>query len=145
MFKVLSIVSTTNLSYITFSFKINLRRVLDSANCFTWSLIVFICFFLWSSIVFACFYKAFSNREYRDLACSVILLWSDGSISLPVKYSCVSIFPDLLFFYCFSVNTILCFSSLVLSSVAVISFYILSKKILSEMWRIIWWKSSINN
>ena len=87
-------------------------------------------FIPWSSIVFVCFTKAFLNEEYVNLACSITLLWSGGSISSPVRYSYLSIFPDdnadifaasLLISYC-------SFSSLILSSVMMISFYILSKK-----------------
>ena len=74
------------------------------------------------------------------MACSVILLWSDSNISSPVKNSRLSILPDdnadiadidiandnadfaasLLILYC-------TFSSLILSSIFMISFYTLSK------------------
>ena len=42
-----------------------------------------ICFFTWSLIVFVCFLKAFPKGEYSDLAYSITLLWSGGSISSP--------------------------------------------------------------
>ena len=65
-----------------------------------------------------------------NLVCSIILLWSDGNIYLPVRYSYLSILPDenaeicaasLLILYC-------SFSSLILSSVVMINFYILSTR-----------------
>ena len=42
-----------------------------------------ICFFTLSLIVFVCFLKAFPKGEYADLAYSITLLWSGGSISSP--------------------------------------------------------------
>ena len=92
-------------------------------------------FFSWSSIVFVCFPKAFRNGEYVKLACSIALLWSEGSISSPERYSLLSIFPDdsvdnfaasLLIPYC-------SFSFLILSSIVMISFYILSKRFLLKL------------
>ena len=95
-----------------------------------WFVIISICFFPCSSFVFVCFSKAFRNGEYANLACSITLLWSVGSISSPARYSYVSIFPDdnadtftaslLISYYCFS--------SLILSSIFMISFYILSTR-----------------
>ena len=41
---------------------------------------VFICFSPWSSIDFLCFSKACAKGEYVNLACSITLLWSEGSI-----------------------------------------------------------------
>ena len=88
-------------------------------------MLLFVFSFL-SSIDIICF----SNGKYVNLACYLILLWSDGNISSPVRNSYLSTFPDdnadilaasLLISYC---N----FSSLILSSVVMISFYILSKK-----------------
>ena len=87
----------------------------------------------WSSIVFVCFSKAFPNGEYINLACSIICLWLEGNISSPVRYShfsYLSIFPDdngdvfavsLLISYC-------SFPSLILSSISITSFYIISKR-----------------
>ena len=72
-----------------------------------------------------CFSKAFPIGEYANLACSIICLRLEGSISSPVIYSYLSIFPDdnadisaaaLLISYC-------SFSYLVLSSIVSISFY----------------------
>ena len=88
------------------------------------------CFIPWSSIVFICFSNDSPRGECVNLAYSIILLWSDGNISLPVKNSYLSILPDdgadilvasLLILYC-------TFSFLILSSIIKISFYILSKK-----------------
>ena len=72
---------------------------------------------------------ALPRGEYLNLACSIILLWSDFNVSSPVRYSYLSILPDdnadiftaslLILYYSFS--------SLVLSSIIMINFYILSK------------------
>ena len=105
---------------------------LDATSCFPWSWISFIYLLPWFSIVFICFSKAFTKGEYVNLACCIILLWSEGSISSPVRYSYLQVLPNynadtfvasLLISYC-------SFSSPILSSVAMISFYILSKRIL---------------
>ena len=45
----------------------------------------------WSSIVFICFLK---RGEYVNAACSIILLWSDGNKSSPVRYLYLSILAD---------------------------------------------------
>ena len=45
------------------------------------------------SIVFICFSNALSRREYVNLVCSTIRLWSDSNISSPVRYSYLSILP----------------------------------------------------
>ena len=88
------------------------------------------CFIPWSSIAFICSSNALSSGEYVNLACSIILLWSDGNISTPVGYSYLPILLDynadifaasLLMSYC---N----FSFLILSSIIIISFYIPSKR-----------------
>ena len=72
----------------------------------------------------------FSNRENSNLACSIICLWLEGNISSPVTYSYLSTFPcdnadifaaSLLISYC-------SFSPLILSSIVMIGFYILSKR-----------------
>ena len=87
-------------------------------------------FFPCSSIVFICFSKAFPNGEYVNFACSIVCFWLEGNISSPVRYSYLSIFPDdnadifaasLLISYC-------SFSSLILSSVVMINFYVVSKR-----------------
>ena len=84
----------------------------------------------WSSIAFICFSNALPSGKYGNLACSIIQLWSDGNISLPVRCSYLSILPDdnayifaasLLILYC-------SFSSLILLWILMISFYILFKR-----------------
>ena len=51
-------------------------------------------FFPQSSISFVCFSNALPREEYVSLACSIILLWSEGSIYSPVGYSNLSNLPD---------------------------------------------------
>ena len=51
------------------------------------------CFLSWSSIVFIYFSKAFPREKWANLACSIILIWSEGSISLSVRYSYLSVLP----------------------------------------------------
>ena len=51
-------------------------------------------FFCCSSIVFICFWNALPSEEYVKLTCSIILLWSDGNISSPVRYWYLLILPD---------------------------------------------------
>ena len=110
--------------------KIFLISSLDSTNFFPHSSIAFICFLPWSSIVLLRFSKALSRGEYVNFACSITLLWSEGSISSPVRYSYLSILPDdktdnfaafMLISYC---N----YSSLILPLIFIIIFYILSKR-----------------
>ena len=52
------------------------------------------CFLPWSSIVFICFSNALSRREFVNFAYSIILLWSNGDTSSPVRYSYLSILLD---------------------------------------------------
>ena len=61
--------------------------ILDSFNCLPWSSIAFICFLPWSLIAFVCFSKAFSKREYVNFGYPITLLWSEGNMSSPVRYS----------------------------------------------------------
>ena len=77
-----------------------------------------------------CFSKTFPKGERANLACSIICLSLEGNISSPVRYSYLSISPDdsadifaacLSILYCY-------FSSLILSSIVMISFYIPSKR-----------------
>ena len=65
------------------------------------------------------------------LVFSIIVLWSYGSISLLVKNSYLSIFlVDNADIFVASLLILHCtFSSLILSSIVIISFYILSKKL----------------
>ena len=50
----------------------------------TWS-----CFISWSSIVSICFSNSLASGKYLNLACFLILLWSDANISSRVRYSCL--------------------------------------------------------
>ena len=83
----------------------------------------FIYFSPCSSIIFACFSKAFPNEG----TCYIYLLSSEGSFSSHVRYLYWSIFLDnngdifaaSLLMLCYT------FSSLILSSIVMISFYIL--------------------
>ena len=59
-----------------------------------WSSSAFICFSPWSSIVFISFSNALPRGEYVNLACSIIQIWSEGSIGSPVRFSYLSILPD---------------------------------------------------
>ena len=87
--------------------------------------------FLDLQLLFICFSNALPNEKYVNLNCSIILLWSDGNISSPLRYSYLPILPygnadvfgaSLLIFY-------FTFSSLILSSIVmIIKFYILSKR-----------------
>ena len=97
----------------------------------TWSSSAFVCSSPWLSAVFICFSIAFLKGKWVNLACSLILLYSEGSISLPIRYSYLSIFSDnnidifaasLLIWHC-------SFSSLIFSSVIMISFHIFSKRL----------------
>ena len=40
------------------------------------------------------FSKVFPKQQWVNLACSIILVWSEGKISSPLRYSSLSIFPD---------------------------------------------------
>ena len=93
------------------------------------------CFFPWCSIVFICCSKDFPRGEYLNVACYISLLWSRGSISSPARYSYLSLLPDdiyapfLLMSYC-------SFLSLLLSTIAMISFYIPSKRLFQKRKRL---------
>ena len=43
---------------------------------------------------FICSLKAFPKGEYENLPFSIICLWLEDSISSPVRYSYLSIFPN---------------------------------------------------
>ena len=45
-----------------------------------------VCFFPCSSILFCLFFKCLTKRGICKLACSIVLLWSDGNFSSPVIY-----------------------------------------------------------
>ena len=88
------------------------------------------CFFPCSSIVFICFSNALLRGEYVNFASFVVLLWSDGNISSAVRYSYLSILPeDNANIFVASLLTSYCsFSSLILLSIVIIKFYIVSKR-----------------
>ena len=87
------------------------------------------CFITWSSFVLIFFFKCFT--EWRiNLAWSIILLWSEGNISLPVRYSYLSaLLDDYVYIFYASLLMLYCnFSCLILSSIVIINFYIISKR-----------------
>ena len=77
-----------------------------------------------------CFSKFFTQREHVNLACSIICLRLEGNISSPVRYSYLSIFPDINVYIvaAFLLTSYCSFLSLVLPSVVIISFYILFRR-----------------
>ena len=85
----------------------------------------------WYLIVFICFSNALPSREYANLACSIILLWSDGNISSPVRNSYLSILPDNDPYIFDASLLISCcnFLFLILLSILMISCYIFSKRL----------------
>ena len=91
----------------------------------------FIWFSPWSSIVFICFSNALPRGEYVNLAYSVIVIWSDGNISSPVRYFIIFysiLADDNADIFVGSVLLLHCtFSPLILSSMVMINFYIHSK------------------
>ena len=90
----------------------------------------FIIFFPCSLNVFVCFSNALPSGQYVNFACSVILLWSDGNISSPVIYSYLSILPgdNADIFTASLLISDYSFRSLTLASIAIINFYIVSKR-----------------
>ena len=95
-----------------------------------WFVTVTICYFPWSSIVFACFSNVLLRGEYGNFSCSFILLWSEDSISTLVRYSYSLILPgdNADIFAAFLLISYCNFSSLILSSVVMTNFYIVSKR-----------------
>ena len=79
---------------------------------------------------FIYFSSALLSEEYINAACSIVLVWSDGIISSPVRNSYWSILPDgnadifvpslLISYYTFS--------PLIFWSIVIISFYFPSKR-----------------
>ena len=51
-------------------------------------------FFPDTLIVYKCLSNVSPCGEYVNVACSIILLWSNGNIYSPVRYSYLSILPD---------------------------------------------------
>ena len=88
------------------------------------------CFSPQPSIAFACFLKKIPRRQYVKLSSPIIWLWLKGNISSAIRYSCLlilhddnaDIFVDSVLILCCS------FSSLILSSIFMITFYILSER-----------------
>ena len=64
------------------------------------------------------------------MACSITLLWPEGNNSSPVRYSYLSILPDdnVDIFAASLLISYYSFSSLILPSIVVISFYVTSKR-----------------
>ena len=75
-------------------------------------------------------YVNLAKGEYVNLAWSIICLSLEDNISLPMRYSYLSIFPDhnADIFYSSLLVSYCSFSSIILSSIVMISFYILSKR-----------------
>ena len=75
------------------------------------------------------FSKALPKGEYRNLACFVICPWLEGNISSPVRLSYLSFFPDYSADIFAASLLISCcnFSSLILTLIVMIIFYIRSK------------------
>ena len=79
----------------------------------------------WYSIAFVYYFKAFSKGKHVNWLCFITLLSSEGSISSPERYSCLSILTDnKADIPAASWN----FSSLILSSIVMIIFKIFSKR-----------------
>ena len=76
------------------------------------------------------FSKALTRGEYVNLACSITLFWSGGNISSPLRYSYLIILSDdnADSFTASLLVSYRSFSALILSSVVIIGFYILSKR-----------------
>ena len=95
--------------------------------CFEVSLFVFLpC----SSAAFVCFWKYFPNGKSLNLACSIICIWLEGNVSSPVGYSYLIVFPDdnADIFAASQLMSCYNFSSLILSSIVMITCYILCKR-----------------
>ena len=93
-------------------------------------------FFPLSSIFFICFLNALPSGEYVNLVCSVTLHWSDGNIwrngnNSPVKCSYLSILSEdnLDIFATSLLMSYGSFLSSCLSSIVMINFYILPKRL----------------
>ena len=112
-----------------------LISALDSTSCFSCSSSAFIFFLTWISIVFICFYlflffNALPRGEYKNLAFYIILLWSENNVSSPVVYSFLSISHDdnADIFATSLLMSKDSFSFLMVSSIVLISFNILSAR-----------------
>ena len=99
---------------------------------------VFNCFFLLFTLIFNSFnlfFKCFSKKRICKLSLyhyrSIILLWSEGNIFLLVRYSDLSILPhDIVDIFAVSLSiSYHSFSYLILSSIVMTSFDIISKRL----------------
>ena len=88
-------------------------------------------FFPCSKNVSIYFSNALTRGEYVNFACYIILLWSDGNISSLVIYSYLSILPgnNADIFTASLLTSYYSFRSLTLSTIAIINFYIVSKRL----------------
>ena len=129
-----SILSLMISSKVYFSFKIVKESfsLLDLISSFPCSLTAFICFSPWSLTVLICFSNVLPRREYVSL---------DGNAFSPVKASYLSILPYQIFAASWLILHCT-FSSVTLSSVVMINFYILSERLflkseeLSDAWEV---------
>ena len=126
---ILSLTRFWNIFFCLLNVRLFSISSLDSTSCFPCSLSVFICFSPWLSIDFSIvfFHKVFPKGEYLILVCST-LFWSEGSISSFVRCPDDNdyIFVSSLLISCCS------FPSLILSSIFMMNFYILSKRFFSK-------------
>ena len=77
------------------------------------------------------FLNVLPSGEYVNLVCSVILPWWDGNIFSPVKYSYLSILPENNADV-FAASLLMLYGSFLswcLSSIVMINFYILPKRL----------------
>ena len=90
-------------------------------------------FFRFSSVAFICLSSALLIGKYLNLASSIILLWPDGKIFSPIRYSYLSIFQDDKA-NIFAVSLLIShwFSYLILSLIVMINFSSLSEKIIKN-------------
>ena len=99
--------------------------------CFNWSfLLEEFANFKAPTCFSVCFSKAFPKEEHENLACSILCLRLEGNISSPVRYSLLWIFPDdnADIFAASLLISYYSFSSLILSWIIIISFYIFSTR-----------------
>ena len=91
-------------------------------------------FITWSSIVFMCFSNALPIGKHINWACSIILLRPDSNAFSSIRYSYLSnLSDDDADIFAASLLTSYCsFSSLILSSINVINFYIFSTRLVLQ-------------
>ena len=115
-----SLLSLTTHQKLIFCFKSSRESPLDIISSFPCYFKCFCFFCPWSLIVFFFFSKAFSKVSF---------FLAEGSISSPVRHSYLSIFPDdgADIFAAFLLISCCNFSSLILSSIVMISSYVISE------------------